>query len=59
MATFRKKPINATKSLKSLHNQGLFLKRLGVLLLEGFSIKKALQFLKTISDIEIERWILL
>lgn len=58
MATFRKKPINATKSLKSLHNQGLFLKRLGVLLLEGFSIKKALQFLKTISDIEIERWIL-
>lgn len=38
--------------IKRQNAQGVFLKRLGTLLKEGFSLKEALSFLKTISDEE-------
>src|SRR5699024_2004805 len=57
MGIFQKKPIKATKSLKSLYSQGVFLKRLGHLLIEGFSMKDALIFLSTTGDTKIKRWI--
>lgn len=58
MAIFQKKPIYATKSLKSLYTQGTFLKRLGSHLLEGFSLKEALTFLKTTTTKEVKQWII-
>lgn len=58
MAIFRKKRIKATKSLKSLYSQGIFLKRLGQLLLEGFSMKNALIFLSTTGNTHHRDWIL-
>lgn len=57
MAIFQKKPIKATKSLKSMYQQGVFLKRLGHLLLEGFSLQDALHFLKTTGDKTMRLWI--
>ena len=57
MVLFRKKPIKATRSLKSLHNQAIFLKRLGQLLLEGLSMQEALRFLSTTGNQEIKQWV--
>jgi len=57
MDILQNKSIQATKSLKSSFLQGLFLKRLGTLLIEGFSLKEALQFMNTISERETLIWI--
>lgn len=57
MAIFRKKHIKATKSLKSMYSQGIFLKRLGQLLLEGLSMKDALLFLSTTGNKHHKEWI--
>jgi len=57
MDILQNKSIQATKSLKSSFSQGLFLKRLGTLLREGFSLKEALTFMRTISGKETLIWI--
>lgn len=57
MAIFLKKPTKATKSLKSLHSQAVFLKRLGHLLAEGFSMQGALFFLQTTGNPQIKYWV--
>lgn len=57
MDSLQNKPTQATKSLKSSFTQGLFLKRLGTLLMEGFSLKEALHFMSTIAERETSKWI--
>lgn len=44
-------------SLRKTREQGTFLKRLGTLLEEGFSLKDALSFLSTITSKEKKNWI--
>lgn len=60
MDIFRRRPINGTlfRKNKDIREQGLFLKRLGMLLGEGFSLKHALDFLYAIASIEKREWIL-
>lgn len=57
MAIFQKRPTKATKSLKSRHSQAVFLKRLGHLLEEGFSIQGALFFLERTGNRDIQYWV--
>lgn len=59
MAIFLKKPIKGTsfRTSKQLYNQGVFLNRLGRLLLEGFSMQEALNFLQRLSNNDSEKWV--
>lgn len=42
---------------KQIHAKGLFLKRLGKMLLEGFSLREALVFLSRVSKDESKHWV--
>lgn len=57
MALFQKNATKATRSLKSMYSQAVFLKRLGHLLLEGLSMQQALRFLSTTGDNHIKAWV--
>lgn len=59
MDTFQKKPMNSTLflSVKETRRQGVFLKRIGTLLCEGFSLKEAVGFLFTIADDKQKNWL--
>lgn len=59
MVTFQKKPMNSTLflSVKETRQHGLFLKRIGTLLCEGFSLKEAVGFLFTIADGKQKNWL--
>lgn len=59
MGIFQKKLTSNTiyRSQKETREQGLFLKRMGTLLLEGFSLKEALRFLLTITDSKQVKWV--
>lgn len=58
MAIFRNRPATATSFLSTrvLYLQGRFLSRLGRLLGEGFSMKEALDFLRTLEKKEAAGW---
>lgn len=59
MAISQNRPINNTlyHSYRKTKEQGLFLKRLGTLLSEGFSLKEALDFLITITEHKQLEWL--
>ncbi len=57
MAIFLKIPLSNIISLNHTKAQGLFLKRLGSLLKEGYSVKEALQFLSQFEKGETIEWI--
>ncbi|WP_413527418.1 competence type IV pilus assembly protein ComGB [Marinilactibacillus psychrotolerans] len=59
MGTFQKKLTNNIiyRSQKETREQGLFLKRMGTLLSEGFSLKDALRFLLKIADEKQAVWL--
>lgn len=57
MALFQNRLTRDILSLKRSYEQGVFLKRLGTLLEEGFSLKDALAFLSTIANKEKKSWI--
>lgn len=59
MAIFLRKPINVTlfPKRRQVYDQGIFLKRLGGLLTEGYSLKHGLSFLYAIAPKEKKDWI--
>lgn len=59
MDILQKRPTQAIlfRKRKQLYTQGVFLKRLGLLLREGFSLKDALSFMHATSSKEKKEWI--
>lgn len=57
MALFQKIRITNIISREQLNEKGLFLKRIGALLVEGYSLKDALHFLEKIEKGETLKWI--